>query len=363
MYCSPILRAEATRLPAPLRHWLGRRLSGPPGGARGATRPACLYAVGRLGDFVLMLSAVRRLLAEYGEAGCLLVLSPVAVPVAQREFPHTPLLVLPAEASGVFRHIVPAWWRHRAQFRGLHFARRIVLRHQRNLYHDVTLSWISADADFRLERDTYPAAPEAGRCTELLAHHRLVETVLGRTLDRDALLPRFTSVAPGDDGRLLVYPLSRDQTRCLRLEHVTAALQRWRQRSRAPIVLAGAPGDEAALRRYAEHARAAGVDGIVVELPAGAGGFLDHLAAAGAVLTTETAAVHAATALDKPTVVLLGGGLHGLVYPWRRSARQVVISHPLPCFGCGWHCTQPSVYCVDRLAPEAAGDALPALTR
>lgn len=361
MYCSPILRPEPTRLPAPLRRWLGGRLSGPPAGRPGLPRPACLYAVGHLGDFVLMLSAVRLLLAAHGEADCVLVLSPAAVPLARREFPRTPLLTLPPEGPGLFRHIVPAWRRDRPQFRGLHFARRIVLRHQRNLYHDVTLSWISADTDYRLEPDTYPATPETDCGTELLAHRRLVEITLGRAPDHEAILPRFTSVPLTDDGRLLVYPLSRDPSRCLRPEHVTAALRRWRERSRAPIVLGGAPSDGAALHRYADHARQAGVDGIVVELPAGVDGFLAHLAAAGAILTTETAAVHVATAFDKPTAVLLGGGFHGLVYPWRRSARQVVVSHPLPCFGCGWHCTQPSVYCVDRLAPEAAGAALPAL--
>jgi ADP-heptose:LPS heptosyltransferase len=361
MYCSPILRPAPTRLPTPLRHWLGRRLSGPPGGPRPAPRPACLYAVGHLGDFVHLLATVRLLLAEYGEADCLLVLSPAAAPLARREFPLTPLLELPPDGAGLFRDVMPAWRRHRSRFRGLHFARRIILRHQRSLYHEVTASWISADRDFRLEPRNYPAVPAPDCGTELLAHHRLAETVLGRPLVRAAILPSFTSVPLGDDGRLLVYPLSRDPSRCLRPEHVTAALRRWRERSRAPVVLGGAPSDGPALQRYAAHAAQAGLTGIAIELPDGVDGFLAHLATAGAILTTETAAVHVATALDKPTAVLLGGGFHGLVYPWRRSSRQVVVSHPLPCFGCGWHCTEPSVYCVDRLAPEAAGDALPAL--
>src|SRR5204862_3297533 len=109
------------------------------------------------------------------------------------------------------------------------------------------------------------------------------------------------------------------------------ALARWRARSHAPLTLSGPPSAATELARLAEalRARAPGP----VELAAGDsfGEFVARLARAGAVLAAESGPGHLATALDKRAVIAVGGGLHGLCAPWRRSARQVIAEHATPC--------------------------------
>jgi ADP-heptose:LPS heptosyltransferase len=361
MLCSPLLHPDRTVLPTGLRNWLGARLSGPPRGPVRRQAAACIYAIGSIGDFVLALSALRLLLARFGAENCTLVLPPAVAALAAREFPSARRLVLPLEVSSLARGILAAWRRERPAFADTRYTQRICLRHQRTLYHEVTLSWIKAESDVRLLPATYPAAPADGLCTELRAHRQVAETVLGRPVSAEEILPRFTTLTTADDGRLMVYPLSREAARCLPVDLVIGTLQLWRQRCHAPIVLGGSPAEAPALAVYLAAAQAAKLDRVTVELPAGVDGFLQHIARAGAVLATESAAVHVATALDKPLLALPGGGYANLCYPWRRSDRQVVVQHPLPCFGCGWRCTQTERLCLTQLSPTLAAAALPAL--
>lgn len=348
-------------LPGWLRQWAGKQLGGPPAGHKTRSRRTCLYAVGRLGDFVLTLSALRCLLAEYGSENCTLVIANAVLPLATREFPRCSLIALPTEGPSLVRDIIPAWWREREKFSREHFELRICLSHQRTLYHETTLSWISASRDLRMLPESYPPAPLDGVCTDLIAHQRVVKSALGHPVGHNEILPQFSSVPSSDDHRLLVYPLSRDAERCLPVELVIESLRLWRQRSSAPIVFGGSPGDTRMLEKFLHAARQAGIDHVTIEIPTGVNGFIEHIARAGAVLSTETAAAHVATALDKLTVVMLGGGLQGLCYPWRRSNRQTHVQHLLPCFGCGWHCTQTERLCLTQLSPAVAAAALPAL--
>jgi ADP-heptose:LPS heptosyltransferase len=348
-------------IPPAIRNWVGARLSGPPRGSRARRPRACLYALGRLGDFVLVLSTLRLLIREFGADNCVLVVPAAAGPIAAREFPSVRCITLPTEAASLVRGILPAWWRHREKFAGDRFQHLVCLSHQRSLYYEVTLSWIDAEKDARLMPATYPAVPRDDLSTELLAHWRLAEIVLGRPVDRDEILPRFISLPVSDDGRLLVYPLSSEALRSLPIGKTVEVLRLWRERSHAPIVFGGSPAEAARLEGYAAAARQARLTGISVELPAGVDRFLEHIARAGAVLTCETGAAHVATALDKPSVVMTGGGLHGYCYPWRRSVRQVSVQNPLPCFGCSWNCTQTEMFCLTGLPMDAAAAALPVL--
>lgn len=362
MLCSPILRPERTTIPGPLRQLAGRWLSGPP---RPARRPRQarwgLYAVGRIGDFVMKLTVLRRLIREAGPAGCFLVVPANCVGLAERELPGVPLLALPPDGAGLLRDIVPTWRRQRAQFADWHCDQRISLRHQRSLYHEVTLSWMHAERDLRLYPADYPAVAPSGLSTELAAHGRILERALGRPVAPEDFLPRFESYPAGDDGRLVVYPLSTQPQRCLSPAWVARVLAAWRSRCPAPIVLGGSPGDEDRLEAYRQAARVVGIEHLTLELPAGVDGFIRHIAAAGAVFATESAAAHIATTLDKPAVIALGGGIHGLCFPWRRSDRQRTIQNHLPCFGCDWHCSQSEMYCLTGLSAEAAATALPDL--
>ncbi len=361
MNCSPLQLPARTIIPTAIRNWLGARLSGPRGDERLRRYQACLYVLGRIGDFVLALSALRLLIRKFGSDGCVLVVPESAFGIAAREFPGVRCIALPAEAASLIRGILPAWWRERRKFSEDRFQQLVCLSHQRSLYYEVSLSWIDAEKDMRLRPETYPTVASDGLCTELLAHWHLVETVLGHPVSREDILPSFSSIPTNDDGRLLVYPLARDALRHLPVEKVIGVLRLWRERSQAPISFGGSPAEAPALTEYLAAAKQAGLAGITMELPVGVDGFFEHIARAGALLASESAAAHIAIAFNKPTVVMMGGGVYGYCQPWRSSDRQTTVQYPMPCFGCGWHCPRTEMVCMTRLPVAPAAAALPAL--
>ena len=310
---------------------------------------------------MLTVSALRTMLAVWGEERCLLVVSQAAAPLAACEFPRTPRVVLPDLAPSLTRHLVPAWWRERRQFRGIACERVVCLSHHRDLYKQVVLSWIATDRLHLLERATYPTVHAEGWCLELVAHQRLAEAALGRALASDEVLPRLTSIQATDGETLVVCPLASEPIRRVPESVLVPALARWRNRSRAPITLSGPSGAAAELARLAATLHAAAPGPIEVAAGDSFGEFLARLARAGAVLAAESGPGHLATALDKRAVIAVGGGLHGLCAPWRRSARQTIAEHATPCYHCGWHCTQPGVPCLSGVDPAAIADALPTL--
>lgn len=330
MNCSPLMPERPTTIPPRIRRWIGHRLSGPPAGTRDRRQRACLFALGRIGDFVLTLGALRRLVREFGRDECVLVIPDSMAPLVGREFPGLRTIPLPTDAPALVREIIPIWWRDRRRFAADRFEQRICLSHQRGLYYELALSWIDADKDIRLMPATYPAMPADGLCTELLAHWRLVEAVLGYPVPREDILPGFTGVPSGDDRRLLIYPLSLEPERSLLAAMTTGVLRHWRKSSQAQIVFGGRPADRANLEHYAEAARRAGLADVGVETPLGIDGLLRHVAQAGAVLSCDSAAGHIATALDKPTAVITTPGFWGYCQPWTRSGRQQVFLDDAP---------------------------------
>lgn len=69
-----------------------------------------------------------------------------------------------------------------------------------------------------------------------------------------------------------------------------------------------------------------------------------------AVLTQETAALHIATALCKPTVGIIGGGHYGRFYPWGDAAINRVAHVPMDCYWCNWRCRYDSIRCIQEIS-------------
>jgi len=73
---------------------------------------------------------------------------------------------------------------------------------------------------------------------------------------------------------------------------------------------------------------------------------------------SDSCASHIACAVGVPNVVVLGGGHFGRFMPYSRLT--TVVSLPLDCFGCNWHCQHSSPYCITRLTPEVVAAAIAA---
>jgi ADP-heptose:LPS heptosyltransferase len=84
-------------------------------------------------------------------------------------------------------------------------------------------------------------------------------------------------------------------------------------------------------------------------------------------LTNETSAVHIAAAYGVPTVCILGGGHYGRFMPYQVKEANGgplphEIIHPMPCFGCNWHCIYERsdgrpVPCVEKIGVTEVWEA------
>lgn len=70
------------------------------------------------------------------------------------------------------------------------------------------------------------------------------------------------------------------------------------------------------------------------------------------VLSIDTAPLHIAVALKKPTVGIMGGGHFGRFYPWGDEKINRVANKPMDCYWCNWNCTYPTMRCIQEIEPE-----------
>lgn len=81
------------------------------------------------------------------------------------------------------------------------------------------------------------------------------------------------------------------------------------------------------------------------------------------VIAPETGLGHIGSTVGVPTLIIAGGGHWGrfIPYPPQTPFTIKVISHEMPCFGCGWICkyqlsrSQPYP-CISQLSPEAVAE-------
>ncbi len=57
-------------------------------------------------------------------------------------------------------------------------------------------------------------------------------------------------------------------------------------------------------------------------------------------------------------VGILGGGHYGRFYPWGDPKFTRVVSKPMDCYGCNWHCKFETVRCIQEIPPADAARAL-----
>ena len=70
------------------------------------------------------------------------------------------------------------------------------------------------------------------------------------------------------------------------------------------------------------------------------------------VLAIDSAPLHIATALRKPTVGIMGGGHFGRFYPWGDPEINRLAHKPMDCYFCNWRCPNGNAPCVRDISPS-----------
>lgn len=89
----------------------------------------------------------------------------------------------------------------------------------------------------------------------------------------------------------------------------------------------------------------------------------EGLRACDIVIANETAALHIAVALHKPTIGIIGGGHFGRFYPWGDPAINRAASHTMNCFGCNWQCQYSKIRCIQEIEPQSVAQQFERILR
>lgn len=326
----------------------------------------------RLGDAVLSLGVVRRMVAHVGPGQALLVVSDIAEPLYRMEFPDTDMLVLPAFCERFWPDFAATLIQNAAALRETRTEHLVCLRHQPSDYlHAIAQllvprhchascwekPWERLCLSYPSARFTpYPTGSD-DLCQELEAHRLVAGSFLNTSLDASEVLPSLISVQPAPGEALLVCPTAGSPLREYPAPLLAQAIRQVRaERPGLPVVFCLPPAADPA--PWANALREEGVADVGWSRPGNVRELVQVIAGARVVLAPESAPAHLATALDKPGVFCLGGGHFGLFAPWRKSQRQIWPSHALDCYHCRWRCIHAEALCLTRIAPAAVARAV-----
>lgn len=326
-----------------------------------------IFKPDRLGDFVLALGAIRRIVNCMGAQRCVLIISKFSREIAAREFPKVEAVEVPyfsqrlQETRRALREIIG-----RPIFR-TGVDRLVNLRHHRVPHEDLVCAAIPTRVSVgslptplgelpgelirrRLEFDQSVASCLIfdGQCQELGWHAAVVSSFLGQPIAVSEILPVLQSRhSESSEPWITVCPFGSCKIRDLPEPLLVAAAVEGAKR-KLGLRLAAPAGEEDRFRALAARLRSAapGAVNIAVQATPRLEDLIQSLATARLVITTETATAHLATALDCPTITVVGGGHYGVFYPWHRSPRQRWLVNQLPCFNCKWNCPLPSPVCI-----------------
>ncbi len=325
-----------------------------------------IFKPDRLGDLVLSSGSIRAAAAGLPPERCLLIVSEVAAPLADMLFPEFPQLTIPFDCRPRKEHEKTA--RVRDLLSAVACDELVCLRHQRSDFFSLCLSWIRAShtyalalapspdedwlrrrEDERLSPLTFTAPEPPTQPVEIHRHFAVLSQLSPCPASADALLPQLPTPSETDD-TLIVSPLGSQPIRDIPPELLLKLLAPFEKKRIGRALLCGGPPQEAKLTELAARLRRERPD-LLFEVSSSAPlkTFVQQVAQANAVISTDTVTAHLATAMDKRAFIVLAGGQYGQWGPWKRSERQVWLTHPLPCFHCDWNCPFPVPRCIHEI--------------
>jgi len=324
-----------------------------------------------IGDFILASGVIRLLAREFGEENLTIAVLPIMEPVVRGQFPKAAMVLLPLKtkrvilnlfAANVLRCFFP--WLQLLQTR---VDVSISLRNMRDYLQNVLFFSVRSPKRllcfnlllgngrpvrrwtenafillFRPEIVPYPES-RSGIPTELEAHRLLVSRALDRSVAIEEIWPELkpVSTAPLQGNFWVCAPFSSSAEKDFPLERWTTLFLKLYQDGRlSALILTGSLAQQGALEKFQKLLLAASEDlgnRTKIIIPKTLQDFIDLLAGAQCVMTVDTAAAHAATALNCRTLILFSGKHRGMFAPWSRSSRQAWLLPKASQVDAPWH--------------------------
>jgi len=312
-----------------------------------------LFKPDGIGDFFLASGVVRLLARELGEKNLTIAVLPVMESVVRGQFPEATCVTLPIIKKRVLLNVFLAnclrCFRPWLSLRGTRADISISLRHMRDYLMNVLFYSVPAPRRvvvenmllgngrpvrrwtervflllFRPQVLPYPESSE-GVPRELEACRRLVSQALGREVAIAEVWPELRRVGetPVKDPYWICAPFANGGGKDFPVERWAELFSALHAGGKsAKLLITGSLDQAERLASFRRSLPPEVASKTEIVHPATLQDFIDLLAGARLVLTVDTAAAHAATALDCRTLVLFSGQHHGTYGPWVRSPRQ-----------------------------------------
>ena len=328
----------------------------------------CIYKPDRIGDFVLALGAIRKIVDRFGEKNCVLVISPLVKELADLEFPDSPKVEVNSFENPCRLNVFFQFLRCRRRLGGMVFDRMVCLRHQRVRMQNLLLSCIRAKESFGLinqkpyhlgdqrefsfsHSSPYPSQQVHGLCLEMEAHRIVVQQTIETKVDSAHIYPSFRRLQANPQEYVLVSPFASMPIRDYPENALVSVLVAIHHTHPFPVRISFSTQQRERAERLFKMLH---LEGVPVE-PLQSTSIHEYLvmvSRAKCVLTVESATAHVATTLNIPTVVWIGGGHYRQYGPWSLSSRQQWVTHPVSCTGCNWNCIETEPYCITKIEVE-----------
>jgi len=328
-----------------------------------------IVKLGKLGDGVLALGAIKTLVAHFGGEHCVIVASPYTLDLFSAEFPSVEILVVTTNHSTLRRTVVDLH-RHRKHplFRS-GVENLVTLQHHRTLHDDVMISAIPssfawglknsalgvfeqrdqiAKANFVFDNITLNPTGSDEICRELSSHSALVSVVIDCPISPEQLRPRIHVNESADSNAIGLAPFSGSALRDIPIALLVAACKR--AQALALEVRIWTPSvTEPRAASLATHLASVSRAKVTLVQTTTTSDLVRAIAKAKVVIAAESAPAHLAAALDKPLLAVIGGGHFGWFAPWTTSGRQRWIFSRQSCYACNWRCIHPSAICITQI--------------
>jgi ADP-heptose:LPS heptosyltransferase len=337
-----------------------------------------IIKLGKLGDNVLALGALKALVDHFGAERCTIVSSSYGRDLVAAAFPEVEILTVTTNHSTLRRTLRDLFRlrRHSIFCEGVDVL--VSLQHHRTLHDDLITSAIPAArtwghsnselgvaglsdqivrATFAFDNATPEPPREGSICQELTLHASLLSGVLRRTVAAHELRPHIERREAETVSAIGVAPFSGSLLRDIPMPLLLAACVAAKSLGYQVHVWAPTPADTRTLAMV-ERLRAETLADVRLVHTAGTTELVRAISTVQLVVAAESAPAHLAAAMDRPLIAILGGGHFGWFAPWFNSDKQRWLHSRQTCFSCNWVCVHPEPICITQIASKDFQQAL-----